>query len=170
MKTYILILSNTFPVGHHKAGEQTWFAEKLLKSQGKYAEINSNFWNNLIPKIHTIRSNYDTWHKRVSEVRRGEALISIRQWSGKPYRSKQVEICKITKDNNPGTQQVFMTYNSALGYEVSVNSRELFGKDEREKIAENDGLSVDSFSDWFFKKGKVDEYSGVIIHFTGFRY
>lgn len=63
-----------------------------------------------------------------------------------------------------------MTYNSALGYEVSVNSRELFGKDEREKIAENDGLSVDSFSDWFFKKGKGNEYSGVIIHFTGFRY
>lgn len=166
MKTYVLILSSTFPADHPRAGKETFFKEGIRN--GISGDVEKYEYQHY--KIHTIRSNYELWHKRIGEIKRGDAVISVRQWSAKPYRSRQVEICKITKDNNPGTQQVFMTYNQIFGYEASVNSQELFGQLEREKLAENDGLSVDEFSNWFFKRGKVDEFSGVIIHFTGFRY
>lgn len=166
MTTYVLILSTTFPAGHSQSGKKTFFKEGIIN--GINGNIEKNEYQHY--KIHTIRANYELWHKRIGKVRRGEAIISVRQWTGKPYRSSQVEILKITKDNNPGTQQIFMTYHPVFGYEVSVNTKELFGKQEREKLAENDGLSINEFSDWFFKRGKLDGFSGVIIHFTGFRY
>lgn len=68
MKTYVLILSEYFPKDHPKAGEPTGFVGDLMFT-GK--------------KIHTIRSNYELWAKRIDEVRAGKARLSIRIWTGK---------------------------------------------------------------------------------------
>ena len=73
-KTYVLMISENFPKYHQKAGEPTFFARKI--EEGK--------------KIHTIRQNYELWNKRAEKINKGEAILSIRKWSGKAYRSKQI--------------------------------------------------------------------------------
>lgn len=92
MKTYVITLSKQFMKSHPQAGQPTMFKEKLLNKQ----------------KLHTIRGNYDLWKKRLDEVQEGKALLSIREWEGMPYRSKQVEIIKVTKDSGCGVQRISM--------------------------------------------------------------
>lgn len=154
IKTYVLIVSQNFPASHPKAGQLTEFVEKILRGE----------------KIHTIRANFEYWRNIIGQVRKGDAIISIRFWSGKPYHSKQIEFKQITQKDNPSVQRVFMTYSDWLGYEASINGHELFGYNERESLSTNDGLSSVDFTDWFFKEGKVEEFSGAIIHFTDYRY
>lgn len=36
-------------------------------------------------KRHTIRANYEFWAKRFEKIAAGEAVLSIREWVGKPY-------------------------------------------------------------------------------------
>ena len=105
MKTYVITLSKRFPTGHNRAGEPTHFWEKFIKGRDNYSCIYRDFWETTIPKIHTIRANYPLWKKRIAEVERGEACLSIRQWTGKPYRSKQVEIARLTKEEGVGIQR-----------------------------------------------------------------
>ena len=106
MKTYVITLSKRFPTGHNRAGEPTHFWEKFIKGRDNYSCIYRDFWETTIPKIHTIRANYPLWKKRIAEVERGEACLSIRQWTGKPYRSKQVEIARLTKEDGVGIQRL----------------------------------------------------------------
>lgn len=79
MKTYVITLSKRFPTGHNRAGEPTHFWEKFIKGRDNYSCIYRDFWETTIPKIHTIRANYPLWKKRIAEVERGEACLSIRQ-------------------------------------------------------------------------------------------
>ena len=44
-------------------------------------------------KLHTIRANYPLWEKRIKDIQEGHAVLSVRQWSGKPYRSKASGNC-----------------------------------------------------------------------------
>lgn len=55
MKTYVLTFSRRFPGTHPRAGEATNFVEKILGHE----------------KIHTIRSNFPLWKKRIEEVQKG---------------------------------------------------------------------------------------------------
>ena len=87
MKKYIITLSKFFLKQHTKAGEETAFKESFLNGK----------------KIHTIRANYNLWEARIKEVQEGKAVLSIRQWSGLPYRSKQYEITELSKK----TESVF---------------------------------------------------------------
>ena len=145
MNTYILMLSKTFPKGHLHAGEQTFFKEKLG-----------------ISKLHTIRANYSLWQQRIAEIQAGKGVLSIRQWSGKPYRSKQVEIVMLTAENGIGIQRldIFDFMRPA-----KVDSSQLVDLTD---LANNDGLS---FSDWYhwFRLADVTKPMA-IIHFTNFRY
>ena len=75
-KCYTLIISKHFPKSHPRAGEPTEFLQKIEDYD----------------KVHTIRANYDFWKKRFEKIVKGEAYLSIRVWSGVPYKSKQVEI------------------------------------------------------------------------------
>ncbi|MGL5912785.1 MAG: hypothetical protein ACRCZB_01370, partial [Bacteroidales bacterium] len=115
-------------------------------------------------KIHTIRANYPFWEKRIKEVERGEACLSIRQWQDKPYRSKQVEIARLTNADGVGIQRCYIRTFTVGGVmipdkDLSVNSFE---------VAENDGLTLDDFKKWFDSYDLSDAMA--IIHFTKFRY
>ena len=146
MKTYVLTLSKSFPRTHARAGEPTEFREKFLKKE----------------KIHTIRANYLLWVRRIIDIQAGNAVLSIRQWAGKPYRSKQVEIAMLTAENGIGIQRldIFDFMRPA-----KVDSSKLVDLTD---LANNDGLS---FSDWYhwFRLADVIKPM-VIIHFTRFRY
>ena len=150
MKTYVLTLSQKFPKTHKKAGEETNFVNKIFDGS----------------KIHTIRSNYELWEKRINEVKEGKAILSLRFWSGKPYNSKQVEFSKLSNDNNIDIQKienaVYSQNNTPESWKIGDN---YFNNSE---ICENDGLSENDFIEWFRKYDLSKPMA--IIHFTSKRY
>ena len=153
MKTFVLTVSRVFPATHKRKGEQTYFADRILSGQ----TIPSNKWM----KIHTIRANYELWEKRIKQVQEGKAILSIRYWLDKPYRSKQVEICQLDKDSGIGVQKIFI--DGIYRYKIDDGDLQ-WGSDD---LAKNDGLSVEDFKEWF---RCYDLRPMAIIHFTKFRY
>ena len=160
MKTYVLTLSKVFPAYHIRKGEPTNFEDAFNAGQSfkKDAYTFCEF-----PKIHTIRDNYELWAKRFEEIDRGEAQISIRQWSGKPYHSKQEIICNLTKADGIGIQKMFVCGSETI-YPKFVDNCYV----DTETIANNDGLSDVDWLNWF-KRCDMKEPLAV-IHFTKFRY
>jgi len=159
MKTYVITFSKEFPSTHKRCGESTGFVEKILSGS----------------KIHTIRNNYSLWEDRFKNIRKGEAYLSLRYWSGKPYRSKQVEFLRLTKEDGIGIQPIIIAdYGDSFRVQPYNTGEKITNKDlwyigetgRLSEIAKNDGLSVDDFKEWF--KGK--QMIGAIIHLTKFRY
>ena len=46
-------------------------------------------------KKHTIRGNYQYWAKKAEQINAGKMVLSIRQWTGRPYNSEQEEIMQL---------------------------------------------------------------------------
>lgn len=142
-KTYVLIVSIKFPSSHKRAGEPTNFDSNILDGV----------------KIHTIRENVELWKKRIEEINQGKAILSIRYWSGAPFRSKQVELKQLS---SVGFQEL---QNMRMNKDISnVNNTTLV---RLEQLANNDGLSLRDFKEWF---RNYDLKPKIIIHFTEFRY
>ncbi len=152
MKTYVITLAKTFPAWHPRKGEPTEFLEKFLN--GQTCKENA--------KLHTIRANYPLWLKRIREVQNGNAVLSVRQWSGRPYASKQVEIARLTAADGVGIQKLEF-YDGRIIYptigECHAGVKE---------IANKDGLYANDWVDWF--NGYDLTKPLAIIHFTSFRY
>lgn len=145
MKTYVIILSEKFPTTHPRKGQETEFGRSFLNGK----------------KIHTIRGNFSLWEKRIAQIQKGEAVLSVRQWTGKPYQSKQVEIARLTAEDGVGIQELKLT---DLSRPTTINWQRI----ELPLLAKNDGLG---FNDWFYWFEKYDLSKPLaIIHFTKFRY
>jgi hypothetical protein len=142
MKTYVLTVSEYFPKTHIKAGQETNFINLIAK------------W----AKIHTIRGNYELWAKRAEKINKGEAVLSVRCWTGKPYNSKQREVFVFKKI------AVEKVQFDALGWFINDIDSDYKLSD----FAKNDGLSVEDFKAWF--KGQDFAEPKAIIHFSNFRY
>ena len=147
----VIMVSRQFPNYHPKAGEPTWFVEKIWKSlllakvinipetivyEAKYEEYfpcQFNDPNESVsyhkPKNHTIR-NGKRW--------KDGDMASIRVWSGKPYGSKQIAIAPDVK-------------LKVLDVEIDAQGMiKIAGKVINAiKVAENDGLSATDMCDWF---------------------
>lgn len=170
MKTYVLTLSKKFPAKHYRAGEKTYFKNKI-----EHANIDPYYINgDKVPvgepqmKLHTIRANWPLWSKRFEKIDRGEACLSVRQWTGKPYASKQVELCKLTKEDGIGVQQICFPTKGRDGI-VSLHYPNIDGRIvDADKVATNDGLITTDWYSWF----RYCDLSKplAIIHFTKFRY
>lgn len=144
MKKFILIISEHFPDSHIYKGQPTGFVQAIKNGT----------------KIHTVRSNYTWWAKRIAKVQAGEAYLSVRVWSGEPYDSKQIEKFKLFADHGIGIEK--MTLGPSMG--TFENGNYVM----RQELAQNDGLSLLNFNSWFPVKNELD--SVAIIHFTKFRY
>lgn len=168
MKTYVLTVSRVFPKTHARSGEPTNFREKILKGCNQLVDVPGDIYIDLDPKIHTIRANYHLWKKRIDEVNAGEAILSVRYWSGKPYNSKQLRIAEFDKDSGIGVQKLCF-YDDGDGHYSFENpyTADSFDVDISE-VAENDGLSFEDFKEWFRKYDLSKPMA--IIHFTKFRY
>jgi hypothetical protein len=140
LKTYVLIVSCNFPATHTNAKQPTFFVPKIKK----------------VEKIHTIRTNYYFWKKRIDEINKGNAVLSVRFWTGNPYNSKQKEVCKFHK---LGIQKIDISTKK-----IKIDKIEK--TDIRTTLSHNDGLSLTDFNNWFKKPLK----NGCIIHFTERRY
>lgn len=176
MKTYVITLSKRFPVGHERAGKSTMFKDKFLlgiscpdcSTEQDLSGKNISLCNScqracMQSKIHTIRANYPLWEKRIAEVERGDACLSIRQWTGKPYRSKQEEIASLTASDGIGIQMLSFAplYTLAAPF---VNGRRI----ATNTLASNDGLRDADWREWFMHYDLTQPMA--IIHFTKFRY
>lgn len=151
MKTYVITVSRTFPATHRMAGEPTGFETAIFEGT----------------KIHTIRANYEYWKKRIEAVQNGEAIISIRVWSGKPYASPQVELKRFSKEDGVGIQKL-MFHSNGLWTRSSIDNGDQIEKVSIKKLSENDGLEFVDFLNWFEKYDISQPLA--IIHFTSFRY
>lgn len=153
-KKIVITLSRVFPTTHSRKGQPTDFKEKLASSR----------------KLHTIRGNYDQWNAIAEKMQRGGYCLSIRQWSGRPYNSPQVEIARL--DQPIGIQRIELHYHSENDtITACIDGREWIDADCYE-IAKNDGLNTTDFKEWFFGRHPQEDkvFHGVIIHFTDFRY
>ena len=138
----VLMLAHSFLSTHPRAGEPTGFKEAYQDGR----------------KIHTIRANAKGYYKDGDTV-------SVRQWTGRPRASKQVEIGVSTIGLEP------MAMNAITGRIdlCSVNGSFV----DPVTIAHNDGLHLGTFYDWFFPRGRGafrGLFEGDILHFTEFRY
>lgn len=134
----VITFSRYFPAHHPKAGQPTFFVEKILRSRQlidlSFLDIfiDINAFDNSTPKHHTIRAG-KRW--KVGDK------FSPRIWSGNPYRSKMIiiapdiEVKKIW-DFDCDIKGVFYLNGKAL----DVTSSDL---------PMNDGLSDNDLLDWF---------------------
>lgn len=149
--TYVIMVSQRFPLGHIREGQETGFEEKILSGE----------------KIHTIRANTAIWKKRVDKVKKGKAVIELRRWEGAPYRSKQILIKRLTHEDGVGFQEVLLSRKIE-----GMTARVLEDKAARNislyTLAKNDGLDTASYISWF-SHYDLSQPLG-IIHFTSKRY
>lgn len=186
IRVYVLMLSKEFPKEHPRAGQPTDFKERLLlalKAQEQEAECAScggdcktcycPFVSGIM-KVHTIRTKMERWSGIMKKVQEGKAVISVRQWKGRPYEkgNVQVELFRLGKDDGVGLQTLSVReYTDADdGIERAVYC--IDGKPmpmlTMKQIAENDGLTVEDWKAWFTGMSFVEPLP--IIHFTKFRY
>ena len=154
-KKYVLMISKTFPATHRRAGENTEFAHQI--------EIGM--------KIHTIRKNYYLWEHRMKKILAGEAELHLRQWEGKPYKSKQMPLKVLTAQDGIGIEELVFD-DDGYPFIRQFPKDGLFANDydpiEPFELVWNDGLTKEDWDEWFKNCNK--EESMVIIHFTDFRY
>lgn len=167
MKTYVIILSEKFPTAHQRKGQETEFGHSFLNGK----------------KIHTIRGNFPLWKKRLKEVQEGRAVLSVRQWTGVPYRSPQKELRRLTAEDGVGIQKVVFSRSEwdendgrqHFCHWATVDGREI----NLDDAAQNDGFS--GFLDFILwiepsMNRQTPDNEGwrhlelAIIHFTRFRY
>jgi len=144
MITYVLTVSTKFPTTHKKAGQPTGFPLAIKH----------------YVKIHTIRGNYDLWAKRFEKINAGKAILSVRVWEGKPNASKQREIFKYDHTHKIGIEKLEDPTNFVF---ARIEGKRI----DWDLVANNDGLNLADFCEWF--KARTPEPMA-IIHFTSFRY
>jgi hypothetical protein len=117
-----MMVAKHFPAYHPRKGQPTGFRESILSGE----------------KQHTIRAKAGN--------RFDGDTISLRQWSGRPYASKQEQFALC---------------------EVMVRPIRLFGIVLR---ARRDGLGASDFCYWFTAGKSLEvDFTGYIIHFLNVR-
>ena len=143
MITYVITIAKRYPSYHEKAGQPTNFRQKILAGE----------------KIHTIRENSLLWMNRFYKIYTGQACLSLREWVGAPYKSKQVEIARLTKDDGIAiTEVIFFKSGPFVGGIPHPI----------ETVAKNDGLSENELKSWFPAHKGQQQFA--LIYFNNFRY
>jgi hypothetical protein len=174
--TKVLTFIRIFPAYHPKAGQRTYFLEKLLKGFPDYSaeaftltkdnRINDLFpsfplatdhWESFQPKYHTIRTGRD-WQA-------GDMFIP-RVWTGQAHLSDQITIApdirieKVWDFEIKSVESLHATgkvHTSAWIDNKPVPEKMYF------EIAKNDGLDYVDLVDWLQPNNKPPGFSGQII-------
>jgi hypothetical protein len=169
------MVSRTFPAYHSKKGQQTYFIEQIKNAiyDGLYL-LKPDGTIITGKKLHTFRGNFPLWKKRIDEVLAGNAVIVLKYHTLGRYvkGNKQIEFARLDKDSGVGVQPVVLySDDTANIWDSDFVSRGYWPHVEFfEKIAENDGLSLSDFKDWFYKGNYDMNEDFACIHFTPFRY
>lgn len=143
----VITFSRTFPKYHVRAGEPTYFVEKIIK--GLYMlqhpiedidelaidsqnPLDESVYDRCEPKWHTIRAG-NRW--------KDGDKFSPRVWAGKPYASKQIQLASDI--------EIIKVFNFEIkDNELLVNGKKLASLATVD-LALNDGLHMRDFFDWF---------------------
>jgi len=144
----VITFSTRFQKQHPRAGEETFFVEKFVNSAKPIKSLN-DIPNQLkgrvndfflmagdLKKHHTIRAG-----NRFVE---GD-IFSPRIWSGKPYASKQIDLCEDL------TIKKVWNIEINTDFEIWIDKKFYahISSDDAEILANNDGLSLKDFKLWF---------------------
>ena len=150
-KCYVLMISKVFPATHPKKGQPTNFKQKIEE----------------IRKLHTIRGSYKLWEKRIAEVNAGNAFISLRQWEGKPYKSKQFEFMQLHAGKVGIQKCEIITKGTMKRIKILIDGEEY----PIERISAMDGLNPFDLYYWMNPKCQnLHMKNHCVIHFTGHIY
>ena len=119
--------------------------------------------------MHTIRSNFDCWSHCLDKVANGQFEVSLREWLGRPYNSKQLYI-GVNVDVNHYQRISLRWHAESQNVTAMIDGKWLMY--DITPLAKNDGMSVEDFVEWFFP-GKPTEdktFTGIIIHFSDYVY
>ena len=159
----VLTFSRVFPAYHPKAGEPTYFVEKIWESMWEDSGIGDPLFDEL--KIEYLNFRRHTYPAKYHTIRAGKRWIagdtfSPRVWSGKPYNSKQIIIATDIKVKHIWDFDIKDGYILLNGRKI-CNSRFLAVRYKTPvQIAANDGLTIEELLDWFqYPK----DFSGQII-------
>ncbi len=142
------MIAKNFLATHPRKGQPTNFKEKILAKE----------------KIHTIRHNYAHWEKVAKEVNAGTAVLVLKEWIGRPYHTKQVEIMRLEKL----TVQL-LTFDAQITVAMP-SCKNVASLVADGLLAEHDGLNLEDFNAWFPKNKRDFREDLAIIHFTDFIY
>lgn len=177
----VVTLSKTFFPNHPRKGQETGFKAKVTDGR----------------KVHTCRCNYEHWRAKMEKITSPGGVLSVRQWSGEPYRSPQEVIADIPAGVT-GVQKLELRRERCVVNHFAEETAKAVATttyydwtaqvDGRgvpvEILAENDGLTVDDFKAWFAPafdaaEKKYPELAAAasaltldfaVIHFTKKRY
>lgn len=162
-KKVVVMLTKVFFSEHPKSGQETHFAD-LVKA-GK--------------KIHTCRDNFNYWAEKIASLKRTGGVLSVRQWSGKPYRSPQEIVVEIPASKVGVSEliverifipSVHLRPSEMTAYKASIGDTQI----DIKKLAKNDGFSYEgdfvSFINPLFNKYQRNIIRLAIIHFNEFEY
>lgn len=179
-KTKRISFSRTYPAYHKRKGESTYFVEAILEELGidwqqesyfdMLVELNPDvslqflrsFFQSLCfmadPKKHTIRS-----HERPLEV--GDFITPV-CWAGKPYNKTDEGYWQIVfaPDIEVKKTWAIEIHKGMEGISPIIKPNYCYGMSHVVKmaLAENDGLSITDFENWFIIKNH-EPISGYII-------
>lgn len=158
----VITFSRFFPSYHPKAGQPTYFVEKIARSifddrVFSYKQIDkvASFGGYDITKLNLRPVEiFDPKHHTIRAGHRWKAgdWFSPRVWSGKPYNSKQIIIApdiQVKKVWNFEIKE--LPSKNLYALQFYINGK-LIGEDVREfvgKLATNDGLPEIDLIDWF---------------------
>jgi hypothetical protein len=143
-----------------KDGSFTDFEQKILNGLPNNYDLKHLLVTGVVlprrpEKLHTIR--------RSARMKKGTKL-SLRVWTGLPYRSPQR---MFVETECTGVQKIHIWQDSFGGRYVVVDDRdEILSDGMVERLALNDGFeNVDQFFSWF-----GFEFTGYIIHWHDLKY
>lgn len=169
----VLTFSRQFPKGHPKEGKPTFFIEQTLNvvlPRGVNGIVNRNDINpTILPLINDFvlldgeQSKHHTI--RVGNRFKPGDMVSLRVWSDKPYRSKQIEFAQV-EVKRTWSFNIHIVGDDLIWQVPGSGSGSFDTKSESLKIiAFNDGLEIRDFIDWFtiHPKAKGQAFTGQII-------
>jgi hypothetical protein len=157
----VLTFSRTYPSYHPKAGQPTYFVEKVLNSLG-YRITKSD----LLPGVSDIVNDFfliDGEQMKHHTIRAGHRFkvgdkFSPRVWAGKPYRSKMIQFAPDIEVKKVWNFEIYHI-NDPIYSAMILDGKTLFDIERgncylaymhiAELIANNDGLDFIDFQEWF---------------------
>lgn len=138
----VITLSRVFPKYHSRAGQPTFFPEKVWRSFLDLSSPMFPYWMKDHPSGIDIRDSYD-YDPKHHTIRSGKRwkdgdVASLRVWSGKPYRSTQIAIAPDVKVK---VRDVEIDLSGVIKVDGHVISADI--------VAKNDGLSLEDLREWF---------------------
>ncbi|MES2382627.1 MAG: hypothetical protein V4538_16380 [Bacteroidota bacterium] len=169
----VLTFSREFPSYNPRAGQPTYFREKLLHSlllQNKI-DLKSNFVKNIElnflafskgTKNHTIRAGNRWKAGDIASPRIWGSNINIKSGRKGPYHSDQIIIAPDIEIKKVWDIIIELTPNqTTILLPTEVKSQ--FQMLSLGEVAKNDGLEIEDFERWFNPKKKDIQFVGQII-------